>query len=233
MECVAQDADAGQMENPLGLLPAGVPQVPPPPPLPAIVQSLEVRMPPPPAAPGQPQSLEASPATPTTAAAGSALGASLPAEGQQLQVEAVAPPLSAMQRLLHDWEQVQLTHCRAPVLHIPRSCKQLAQQLLVRELRAAADTLGAGPDDLAARVQHLRTYALPHLLFRVPPNHRPQDANDRDPDGRQVDPEGHSLAKIIKDRLTKAWKGEWEELRQELVADDEADARAPFRLPPT
>ena len=97
--------------------------------------------------------------------------------------------MSEMQRQLLEWEQVQRTHRRAPALHIPRSCKQLAQRLLVRELRAAADTLGAGPDDLAARVQHLRTYALPQLLFRVPPNHRPQDASDRDPDGRQMDPE--------------------------------------------
>ena len=166
-------------------------------------------MPPPPPALDQPRLQATVAGTPTTTAAGSTLEASLPVQLQQPQVEPEAQPLSAMQRLLHDWEQVQLTHRRAPVLHIPRSCKQLAQQLLVRELRAAADTLGARPDDLAARVQHLRAYALPHLLFRVPANHRPQDASDKDPDGRQMDPEGHGLAKVIKDRLTKAWKGEW------------------------
>ena len=108
-----------------------------------------------------------------------------------------------------EWEQVQRTHRRAPALHMPRSCKQLAQQLFVRVVRAAADTLGAGLDDLAARAQHLHTYTLPHLLFRVPPDHRPQDAHDKDPDGRQPDPEGHNLAKIFKDRLPPAGKGEW------------------------
>ena len=121
--------------------------------------------------------------------------------------------MSEMQRRVLEWEQVQRTHRRAPALNIPRSCKQLAQQLCVREVRAAADPLGAGPDDLADRVQHLRTYALPHLRFRVPPDHRPQDAHDKDPDGRQMDPEGHNLAKIFKDRLSRAWKGEWDDLR--------------------
>ena len=106
--------------------------------------------------------------------------------------------MSDMQRQVLEWEQVQRTHRRAPALHIPRSCKQLAQQLLVREVRVAADTLGADADDLAARVQHLRAYALPQLLFRVPFDHRPQDPHDKDPEGRQPDPEGHHLAKVIK-----------------------------------
>ena len=74
----------------------------------------------------------------------------------------------------------------------------LAQQVLTRELRAAADSLGSGREDLAARAQQLRTYALPHLLFRVPRHHGPQDPEDPDPMGRTPDPEGYSLAKLLK-----------------------------------
>ena len=116
---------------------------------------------------------------------------------------------------------------------VPRQRKQLAQLVLVREARAAAGALNANPDDLAARIQQLRTYALPQLLFRVPHDHRPQDLGDKDPESRPPDLEGHSLAQLIKARLTKAWKGEWEELSRELEADEAADAQRRLRLPPT
>ena len=68
---------------------------------------------------------------------------------QQSGEEARALPMSELQRQVLEWEQVQRTHRRSPALHIPRSCKQLAQQVLVRELRAAADTLNPDHEDLA------------------------------------------------------------------------------------
>ena len=104
--------------------------------------------------------------------------------------------------------------------------------MLTRESRAAADSLGAQPDDIAAQIQRLRTYALPQLLFRVPYAHPPQDPEDRDPEARPLDHEGRSLAHTIKERLAKAWKWQWAELIAEMLADEEAAARQPVRLPP-
>ena len=150
-----------------------------------------------------------------------------------MQAEGSALPMSEAQRQLLAWGQAQRTHRRAPALYVPRSCKQMAQQVCVRELRAAVDTLNANPEDIAARIQHLRTYALPQLLFRVPHDHRLQDPEDKDPECRPPDLAGHCLAQVIKDRIAKAWKGEWEELRREMEADESADAQRPFGLPPT
>ena len=91
------------------------------------------------------------------------------------------------------WQSLPLTHRRTLALYVPLQSHKLVEQVFTREVRAVADSRGARPDDIAAQIQHLRTYALPQLLCRVPHAHPPQDPEDRDSEARPLDPEGRRL----------------------------------------
>ena len=104
------------------------------------------------------------------------------------------------------WQAVPLTLRRAPALFVPRRCRQLAADLLTRELKAAALCLAAKKDDIRAQVIHLRIHAMPQLLFRVPYRHFPQSADEPNAEGRVEYRDGHQPAETIKSRLIMAFR---------------------------
>ena len=145
-----------------------------------------------------------------------------------------AERLLALSQELEEWLQVGPTHRAPTALHIPRRCRQLAGRLLARELKATVLTLNAPASDAEARLQQARMLALPQLLFRQPLTQSPKrpTAGQEDLSGGAGEGPDMSLAVVIKDRLTRAFRGEWRGLLQELLADEAASAQVPLPTPP-
>ena len=145
-----------------------------------------------------------------------------------------AERLLALSQELDEWLRVGPTHRAPTAFHIPRRCRQLAGRPLTRELKATVLTLNAPASDVDARLQQARMLALPQILCRQPlkQSAHPSAPGLVDPSGGEgVDPD-MSLAVVIKDRLTRAYRGEWRGLLQELLADEAAAAQVPLPTPP-